>query len=93
MKITNYNEPKDKSGPLKASFMAYDPEYDLTLEMKYFEKNDGSSWFSYPSIPYTGKEGEKKYKWTAFFGEKGKKRWEERIKAALANRNQEELPF
>lgn len=93
MKITDYKDLNLPNSPMKATFMAYDPELDLTLAISYFEKQDGSSWFAYPSIPYTNADGTKKYKWTAFFGEKGKKRWEERMKAALANRNQEELPF
>jgi hypothetical protein len=83
MRIDQFQRIDKEGSALKASFNAVIPEWDFTLSMTYFRKNDGSSWFGYPSREYVNQAGEKKYKWLAFFGEKGKARFEKALKEEL----------
>ncbi len=92
MQITQFNPNKDDTSPLKASMMVNIPEWDFTLEVKYFQKRDGSSWFGYPTNGWTNAQGEKKYKWLAFFGPKGKEKFEQVLKP-LVDEKLDVIPF
>lgn len=91
MKINQFNLNKDQQSPLKASMMIYDPIKKIHLEIKYFEKHDGSNWFGYPSSTWVNPQGEKKYKWLAFFDKEEKEEFEKRLKPLVTQRYQEEL--
>jgi len=88
MEIRDFKPVDKPNSPLKASFMVHIPEWDFNLAVTYFEKNDGSSWFGYPQQEWTNNQGEKKYKWLAYFGEKGKPRFEKTLKEKV----REKLP-
>jgi len=83
MKIDHFQRINKPGSSLKASFNVVIPEWDLTLKMTYFEKDNGQTWFGYPSREYTNEMGEKKYQWLAFFGERGKPRFEKALKEEL----------
>lgn len=83
MKIDHFKRIDKPGSPLKASFNVLIPEWDLTLKMTYFEKDNGQSWFGYPSREYTNEMGEKKHVWLAFFGERGRPRFEKSLKEEL----------
>lgn len=83
MKIENYKIVERPNSPMKATFEVVIPEWDFTMSLAYFEKGSGQSWFGYPSREYMNDKGEKKYKWLAHFGEKGKARFETALKKEL----------
>lgn len=83
MRIDQFQRIDKEGSPLKASFNVIIPEWDFTLCMTYFQKNDGSTWFGYPSREYVNQAGEKKHKWLAYFGEDGKPRFEKTLKEEL----------
>jgi len=83
MRIENFQKIDKDGSALKASFMVVIPEWDFNIAMTYFRKSDGSTWFGYPSREYQNQAGEKKYKWLAFFGEKGRPRFEKTLKEEL----------
>jgi hypothetical protein len=107
MELRDFKHIDKPNSTLKATFMVYIPEWDFNLAVTYFEKNDGSNWFGYPQQEWTNKEGIKKYKWLAFFGEKGKPRFEKTLKEKVRelmpkgssypqeqmNYNNDDLPF
>jgi hypothetical protein len=105
MRIDKFKRIDKQGSPLKASFMAIVPEWDLFLRMTYFQKDSGESWFGYPSQEFINDSGEKKRVWLAFFGDKGKPRFEEALKKELnkimqadsgncaQSYKEEELPF
>lgn len=83
MRIDHFKRIDKPGSPLKASFSAIIPEWDFTIKMTYFEKDNGQSWFGYPSRQYTNEMGETKHQWLAYFGEKGKPRFEQALKEEL----------
>ena len=83
MELRDFKKIDKPNSILKASFTVHIPQWDFSLVLNYFEKNDGSNWFGYPQQEWTNQQGEKKYKWLAFFGEKGKARFEESVKKLL----------
>lgn len=83
MRIDNFRRIDKSSSPLKASFNVVIPEWDFTIVMTYFSKDDGQIWFGYPSREYVNQEGQKKHQWLAYFGEKGKERFEKALKEEL----------
>lgn len=83
MKIEYFKRIDKPGSPLKASFDVLIPEWDFTIKMTYFEKDDGRTWFGYPSREYTNEMGERKHVWLAFFGEKGRPRFEKALKEEL----------
>lgn len=97
MRIDRYKTIDKEGSSLKASFNVIIPEWDLTLRMTYFEKPTGESWFGYPSQQYVNEFGEKKHSWLAFFGEKGKPRFEkslrEELNKFLAQPNEPKINF
>lgn len=104
MKIDRFKEINKAGSPLKASFTVVIPEWDLFLRMTYFEKENGQSWFGYPCQEYTNEMGEKKRLWLAYFGERGKPRFEEALKKELSkfmspkalpeqNWDEQDIPF
>lgn len=88
MEIKDFRAIEKVNSPLKATFTVYIPQWDFSIVLSYFEKSDGSSWLGYPQQEWINKEGQKKYKWLAFFGEKGKSRFEESVKKLI----KEKLP-
>ncbi len=62
MKIEHFT-PKDKCGALKASFqVVFDSEFGpWHVNMAFFRKDNGDTWFNYPQRSYINKEGDKKY--------------------------------
>lgn len=108
MEINDFRNVDRPGSPMKASFVVRIPEWDFNIAISYFERADGSSWFGYPQQEWTNKEGEKKYRWLAFFGEKGKPRFEKALRESLKEKiskpshsaeqerqysNHDELPF
>jgi len=105
MEIKDFKKIDNGRSPLKASFMVHIPEWDFNIAITYYEKNGGAHWFGYPQQEWTNQQGEKKYKWLAYFGEKGKTRFEKALKEKLSvllpknednqdqNYNNEDLPF
>jgi hypothetical protein len=83
MRIDHFKRVHSSGSPLKASFKVVIPEWDFTMKMTYFEKEDGRTWFGYPSREYRNEAGEKKHEWLAYFGEKGKLRFEKALKEEL----------
>jgi len=91
MHIVNFRRIEKEGSPLKASFLVVIPEWDFHLKMTYFAKGNGESWFGYPSKPYTNSSGEKKLEWLAYFGERGKNRFEEALRKEI-NKLMDESP-
>ena len=109
MEIKDFKNIDKPNSPLKATFTVHFPERDFNLVMTYFEKNDGSNWFGYPQQEWTNAQGEKKYKWLAYYGEKKKADFEKALKEIIkksklqtakdmkqsmyAQPNNDEIPF
>lgn len=92
MEIRDFKTIENPNSPMKASFVVHIPEWDFNLAMTYFERNDGSNWFGYPKQEWTNPQGEKKYKWMAFFGDKGKERFEKALKEKVRPLLQKPVP-
>jgi hypothetical protein len=95
VEIKEFKKINKPNSPMKASFLVHIPDWDFNLSMLYFQKEDGKNWFGYPQQEYTNQQGEKKYKWLAFFGENGKARFEKVLREKLHEKieNEEPLPF
>ena len=85
MIIDKFRKIENSKGPLKATFLVTIPEWDVNMRISYFKGDKGQTWFGYPSQPYTNAQGEKKHMWLAYFGEKGKARFEEALKKELTS--------
>lgn len=85
MKIEHFR-PCDKGGSLKASFQAVfyvEPWGAFCLNMTFFQKDNGQSWFGYPQREYVNQEGQKKYFKLAYPDENGRANFEKDVKEAL----------
>ena len=83
MEIQDFKLLNNPNSAMKANFRVYIPQWDFNICLTYFEKDDGSSWFGYPQQQWTTNDGQKKYKWLAYFGEKAKEKFEVGVRSKL----------
>ncbi len=85
MKIEHFRSI-DKGGSLKASFQAIflvQPWGEWHINICFFQKDNGQSWFGYPNREYTNQEGERKFFKQAYPDESIKDSFEKDLKEAL----------
>lgn len=85
MKIEHF-KPVTTGGALKASFQVsfnVAPWGNWFVNMTFFQKDSGQTWFGYPQKEYTSKEGERKFFKMAFPSEQAREGFEAQLKNAL----------
>jgi len=100
MEIKDFKVINKDTSPLKATFSVLFPVTnwgDFNVNMKYFEKTDGSSWIAYPQESYTNAEGEKKYKNLAYFDKQVRQAFEAflipKVKAMMQEKKTAQVDF
>lgn len=85
MKIEHFRT-NDKGGSMKASFQAtfpVSPWGDWHINMAFFQKDNGQTWFGYPQREYTNHEGQRKFFKQAYPDESIRDNFERDVKSAL----------
>lgn len=85
LKIQHF-KPNSKGGALKASFQVIfniNPWGPWCLNMTFFQKDNGQSWFGYPQKEYVNADGQKKYFKLAYPSEEAKESFEAELRKAL----------
>lgn len=86
MKIEHFR-PCDKGGALKASFQAsFDvpPWGEWNVNMTFFQKDSGETWFGYPQRQYTSQQGERKFFKLSYPHKEAREGFEKDVRSALA---------